>query len=50
MHMLEKHHVAMVPGDIFGQDFGQHVRISYGRDLDTQRAAADRLVEVLSER
>lgn len=45
--MLEKYHIAMIPGEIFGQDYGQHVRISFGRELDTQQIAAARLVDLL---
>jgi aspartate/methionine/tyrosine aminotransferase len=46
-YMLEEHQVAMVPGEVFGEDYSQCVRISYGRDLETQRTAARKLVEVL---
>gem|GEM_PF-2946244 len=46
-YMLTEHQVAMVPGEIFGQDYVQHVRISYGRDIETQRAAAAKITDVL---
>jgi len=46
-YMLEEHQVAMVPGEIFGENYGQYMRISYGRDIETQRAAAAKIVEVL---
>ena len=45
--MLTEHQVAMIPGHIFGTGFEQHVRIAYGRDVETQRAAAAKIVEVL---
>lgn len=45
--MLEKHNVAMVPGDVFGDDFNRYVRISYGRELETQHEAAKIIVSVL---
>lgn len=47
LQMLEQHQVAMVPGEIFGEAFRDHVRISYGRDLETQRSAAERLTGAL---
>lgn len=46
-YMLEEHQVAMVPGEIFGVGYTQHLRISYGGDIETQRAAATRVVGVL---
>ena len=46
--MLEEHRVAMVPGDVFGAGFDRHIRISYGRDLETQREAAKRIVSALA--
>jgi aminotransferase len=46
--MLQEHKVAMVPGDVFGANYQQYVRISYGGDLDTQRLAAAKLSEVLN--
>ena len=45
--MLEEHHIAMVPGEIFGSAYADHVRISFGRDIQVQRAAATKLIEVL---
>jgi len=47
-YMLDEHHIAMVPGEIFGEDFGQHVRISYGRDTDIQTQASQKFVEILN--
>lgn len=38
--MLEDHGVALVPGETFGSEFGDCVRISCGGDLETQRAAS----------
>jgi len=46
-YMLEKHHVAMVAGEVFGAPYGQHVRISYGLDEQVQKAAAEKLAGVL---
>ena len=46
-YMLEEHQVAMVPGEIFGDSYVRHMRISYGRDIETQHAAAAKIVEVL---
>ncbi|WP_420456617.1 pyridoxal phosphate-dependent aminotransferase [Rubrivirga sp.] len=40
-YLLEAHDVALVPGEAFGSDAG--VRISYATDLDTLRAACDRI-------
>ena len=48
-HMLETHDVAMVPGEVFGSDYHQHVRISYGLDIKTQHKAAERVKRVLCE-
>lgn len=45
--ILEEHHIAMVPGEIFGQGYGDHVRISFGQYLQVQQAAAAKLVEIL---
>lgn len=45
--MLEEHHIAMVPGEIFGKEYGDHVRISYGQNIQVQQAAAARLIDVL---
>jgi aminotransferase len=39
--------VAMVPGNIFGEKYVNCVRISYGRDLETQTGAASRLVDYI---
>jgi len=46
--MLTEHQVAMVPGDVFGDAYDHYVRISFGRDLATQQAAAERLIEVIN--
>jgi len=46
--MLDEHQVAMVPGDVFGDAYDHHVRISFGRDLSTQEAAAERLIGVIN--
>ncbi|MCB0127604.1 MAG: pyridoxal phosphate-dependent aminotransferase [Caldilineaceae bacterium] len=45
--MLEEHHIAMVPGEIFGQGYENHVRISFGQSLAVQQAAAAKLVDIL---
>ncbi len=45
--LLEEHQIAMVPGEIFGAAYGEHVRISFGQNLQVQRAAAAKLVEIL---
>ncbi len=42
--------VAMVPGDVFGERYKNCVRISYGRDLKTQKKAANKLIEYLKYR
>jgi len=47
--ILNNHSVAMVPGEVFGSAFKNHVRISYGRDKDTQVKAVNILQEVLSK-
>ena len=48
-YMLEKYYVAMVPGEIFGENYMNHVRISYGRDIDIQKEAVRRLLKVLKD-
>jgi len=48
LHLLEEHGLAIVPGSVFGSAGTGHVRISYGLDMEVQRAAATRLAEVLS--
>ncbi len=45
--MFHKHHIAVVPGDIFGEAFKQYFRISFGRDIETQQAAAAKIVNAL---
>ena len=45
--MLEEHHIVMVPGEIFGKEYGDHVRISFGQNLQVQQAAAAKLVKIL---
>lgn len=45
--MLEEHGIAVVAGGVFGTDFDDHVRISYGGGIETQRRAAARFREVL---
>ena len=47
--MLEEQHIAMVPGEIFGKAYGDHVCISFGQNLRVQQAAAVKLVEVLQQ-
>lgn len=45
--ILDKYHVAMVPGDVFGDQYSQHVRISYGLGIDVQKAALSKILEVI---
>lgn len=45
-HLLEDHQIACVPGDVFGEQYGDYVRISYGGDLETQRAAVGKIREL----
>ncbi|MFC1715912.1 pyridoxal phosphate-dependent aminotransferase [Candidatus Poribacteria bacterium] len=40
MKMLNEYGLAMVPGDVFGVGYEQHVRIAYGGNLEIQREAA----------
>lgn len=47
-YMLEEHGIAMVPGEVFGKGFEQHVRISYGCNLEVQALASQKLFEVLN--
>lgn len=47
MAMLENHHIAMTPGEIFGPGYADHVRISFAQNLQIQQAAAAKLVDVL---
>jgi aminotransferase len=44
---LREIRVAIVPGDVFGDRYDRCVRISYGRNLETQTEAAARLVEYI---
>ena len=43
-YMLEEHKVAMVPGEIFGKAYRDFVRISYGRDIQTQKTAVEQII------
>lgn len=45
-YALNEAHVAMVPGSVFGEDFSQYARISYGLDVPTQEKAVKRLLEL----
>jgi aspartate/methionine/tyrosine aminotransferase len=47
--MLEKHGVAMVPGDVFGEVYSSHIRISYGGEIETQKRAIQKFIEVFDE-
>jgi aspartate/methionine/tyrosine aminotransferase len=47
-YMLDAHQIAMVPGEVFGQEYMRHVRISYGGNIATQRRAATKIIEVLN--
>lgn len=46
-NLLEHHGISVVPGDVFGRGFENHFRISFGGDLETQRAALSQMKEVL---
>ncbi len=46
--VLDEHAMAMVPGDVFGPSYEQHVRISYGGDLQTQARAVERMGNILN--
>lgn len=46
--MLEEHHIAMVPGEIFGQGYRDHIRIFFGQNLQVQQEAAAKLVKILA--
>lgn len=45
--LLENHGVALVPGEIFGPSYKNHVRISFGGSLETQQKAAQRIKAAL---
>ncbi len=45
--LLEEKGVSAVPGDVFGEMFSEHIRISYGGSFDTQERASKILREVL---
>lgn len=49
-HALHEAHVAMVPGTVFGDEFSQYVRISYGLDIPVQEKAAHQLLQLLGSR
>jgi aspartate/methionine/tyrosine aminotransferase len=46
-YLLERHHVALVPGEGFGAPTG--IRLSYAAGMDTLTAALDRVEEGLSQ-
>ncbi|MFC1585960.1 pyridoxal phosphate-dependent aminotransferase [Fibrobacterota bacterium] len=48
-YLLEQHDVATVPGTVFGKGYERHVRISYGKDLETQREAVARVITAFAE-
>lgn len=49
-YLIEKHRIAVVPGDTFGTTDGCYLRVSYGAlDRETVREGITRLVEGLSQ-
>ncbi len=46
-YMLEKHHVCMVPGSVFGDNFDNHVRISFSGKIETQQKAKKIIFDTL---
>jgi aspartate/methionine/tyrosine aminotransferase len=46
--LLDEHGLAIVPGDVFGRGYEQHVRISFGGPLEDQREAIERLGRALA--
>lgn len=49
LDLLEKTHVAVVPGFAFGQNGEGHIRLSFGRDKASINTAFDRLEEILNK-
>lgn len=47
--LLEEYHLAMVPGEAFGEAYANHVRISYGGELALQQEAAARFGEAIKQ-
>lgn len=47
--LLEKKHVAVVPGDAFGASGKDHIRISYAYSMSSLKKALDRIAEFISE-
>ncbi|PWU06497.1 MAG: aromatic amino acid aminotransferase [Verrucomicrobia bacterium] len=45
MRLLQEHKVAVVPGDAFGSNCGDHVRCSYATSLDQIKVAMTRMAE-----
>ena len=49
MRMLKEYGLAIVPGDVFGVGYDQHVRIAYGGSLEIQKGAAQIFRKALRE-
>lgn len=47
--LLEEHHLAMVPGEAFGEAYANHVRISYGGELALQKEAVVRFSQAIGQ-
>ena len=47
LYLLDKVHVALVPGEAFGGD--NYLRISYATSMEDLNRAIDRIEEALSE-
>lgn len=47
--LLEKKHVAVVPGDAFGPSGKNHIRISYAYSMTSLKKALDRIGEFITE-
>jgi aminotransferase len=49
-NLLMKQKVALVPGDAFGRDCAQHVRISYASSYDNLKEAVSRIEKYLKKK
>ncbi|WP_320173895.1 pyridoxal phosphate-dependent aminotransferase [Maridesulfovibrio sp.] len=48
-YMLKEYHVSMVPGEVFGESFKNHVRISFSGSVDTQEQAKSIIMSTLAK-
>ena len=48
--LLEKEHVAVVPGVAFGESGRNHVRISYAYSLENLKKAMDRIASFVQSK